>query len=143
MSKKKKIGFGILGAFITILIIVLVIPDPSTTPPAAPTVPPAAETPASLTPSPAPPPVSTKPVLAPAEQTYLTYIEGHADGMSYALGELGRLLQDSQIFNDDWKIEAATYMVLIQFGYEEAQAADCPSSMLHIHNKVCSRLIPS
>ena len=77
----------------------------------------------------------TKPSLTSAEQTYITYIEGHADGMSYALGELGRLLQDPQIFGDDWKIEMVIYMALIQFGYDEAQAADCPSSMLHIHSK--------
>ena len=90
---------------------------------------------ASPPPSVTMPTVSTKPSLTSAEQTYLTYIEGHADGMSYALGELGRLLQDPQIFDDDWKIEVVIYMALIQFGYEEAQAADCPSSMSHIHSK--------
>lgn len=90
---------------------------------------------ASPPPSVTTPTEPTKPSLTSAEQTYLTYIEGHANAMSYALGELGRLLQDSQIFDDEWIIEAATYMALIQFGYEEAQAADCPSSMSHIHSK--------
>ena len=90
---------------------------------------------ASPPPSATMPTEPTKPSLTSAEQAYMTYIEGHANAMSYALGELGRLLQDSQIFDDEWIIEAATYMALIQFGYEEAQAADCPSSMLHIHSK--------
>ncbi len=33
MSKKKKIGFGILGAFVALVIIALVVPSPPTTPP--------------------------------------------------------------------------------------------------------------
>lgn len=81
------------------------------------------------------PPITPSPEsgLTSAEQTYIIYIEGHAEDMSYAFTELSLLLGDAQIFNDEWIIEAATYMVLIQFGYEEAQAADCPSSMSHIH----------
>ena len=81
------------------------------------------------------PPASPRSVLTAAEQTYLTYLEGHALDMSYLTGQLGRLLEDAQIFDDDWIIEIALCMALIQLGYEEIQAEDCPSSMLHIHNK--------
>ena len=84
------------------------------------------------TPSPAPPPIEL--IEIDAELTYLTYLEGHLEGMSYAMGGLAQLVLDPQFSDDDWKAEVLVYMVLIKLGYEEAQAMDCPSSMSHIHN---------
>ncbi len=86
MSKKKKIGFGILGIVVALVIIALVTPSPPTTPPAAPTVPPVAETP---TPAPEPTPPETQqptpaptPAPAPIPEPEPITIEGTGDKAS-------------------------------------------------------------
>ena len=125
--KKAAIIVGIVAVVLIIIIAVAACGEPST-PTRTPTP----------TPSQSPaPPIAT---LTPAESNYLNIIETNSQTCGTALTELGQLLSDAQIFDEDWIVEVAIQMATIRLCYEEMLATTPPDSMLTIHNKYIQAL---
>ena len=92
-------------------------------------------------PIPTPEPVPTEqPALTSAERAYASAIVEQADTIGKALSELGELLQNPQIGNDEWTLQVATQIVIIRGVYDEAMELTPPTSMAEIHLKYTQAL---
>ena len=144
MSRKKKIGLGILGAVVALVIIALVAPtsEPEPFPPPEgyssweayyeeTGQSPATTTPPETTES-APP---SEPAITPSEQAYTITIADHSSKASEALYELSALMSNPLIGDDEWTLNVAVQLVTIQALYDEAIEINPPSSMTNIHYK--------
>jgi len=73
--------------------------------------------------------------LTSAERAYATTIVSQATTVSNAFTELGKLLQNPQIGNEDWTLKMATQLAIIRTAYNKAMEIEPPDSMTHIHYK--------
>ena len=73
------------------------------------------------------------PSLTASEQNYSTTIVDHSSTVGEALTKLGDLMGEPQIGNDEWTLDVATQLVIIQLGYDETLEMEPPSSMADIH----------
>jgi len=80
---------------------------------------------------------STSPptTITAAEQAYALVVADQSTTMSTALTELGDLLQDYRLGDDEWATDVVTQLVKIRMVYNEAMAMTPPSSMTEIHYK--------
>ena len=76
-----------------------------------------------------------KPALTPSEQAYAAAIIDQSTRVSEAFTELGMLLENLQIGDDQWTFRVAVCLVEIRAVYDEAMQLDPPSSMAEIHLK--------
>ena len=73
--------------------------------------------------------------LTPAEKVYATTIGDHAATVCEALTEIGKLMENPLIGNDEWTLDMAVQLAAIRVLYDEAMEMDAPSSMANIHLK--------
>jgi hypothetical protein len=73
--------------------------------------------------------------ITAAEQAYALAVVEQSTTMSAALTELGSLLQNYQLGDDEWTINVATQLATIRMVYDEAMALEPPNSMAEIHYK--------
>jgi len=78
---------------------------------------------------------SEKPTITATEKAYASTVGDQATTVATALTELGDLLQNYQLGNNEWTINVATQMAKIRMVYDEAMAMTPPSSMTEIHYK--------
>lgn len=83
---------------------------------------------------PAPAPAPT-PQLTSSEQAYAITIVAHTTRVGQALTELGELMSNPQMGDDEWRLDVAVQLVTIRALYGEATEIDPPSSMTNIHYK--------
>ena len=124
MSKKKLIGI-IVASILGIFIVIGIATSGGETP--APVTTPAEPAQSTETEEPTP--------LTASEQTYAIAIGEHSGKVSTAFSELGALMSEPQIGNDEWTIDVAVQLVTIQTLYDEAMEMEPPSSMADIHYK--------
>jgi hypothetical protein len=71
--------------------------------------------------------------LSPASAAYMQDMGGIVTEMGKALSALGELAQVPKPTSDDWKIDLATQMVIIQQGHQKLSEMDVPEDMTDIH----------
>lgn len=82
--------------------------------------------------TPATSPTSSSTITA-AERAYASAVADQATTMSNALSELGGLLKNYQLGDNEWTTNVATQLVKIRMVHDEAMAMTPPSSMTEIH----------
>lgn len=75
------------------------------------------------------------PALSSEELNYIDALHNNAATVANALKEFTVLMKNPQIGNDEWTIDVAAQLVIIQFAYDEAIQMNPPESMAHIHYK--------
>jgi len=130
MKKKLLIGLGAIVGIIIIIAVIATTTGPETQPgqiePAQP--PQTQPTPGEITPTPIP-------TLTASEQAYATTIAEDSSKVAKAMSELGSLMSNPQIGNDDWTLKVAAQLATIRVLYDEAMEIEPPSSMTDIHYK--------
>ena len=86
------------------------------------------------------PPVTTTPTLTTEEQVYLETMIGLNELSADVSYEIGILLENPQIFDDDWRFEVALQLSMVRILYEEAEAIEPPSSLSPYHTKYVQSL---
>jgi len=82
-----------------------------------------------------PSPSTGLPAISSEEQSYATAIQDNAYAVANVLEELSFLMTEPEIGNDEWTLDVATQLVIIQLAYDEAIQMTPPDSMAHIHYK--------
>jgi len=82
-----------------------------------------------------PSPSTGLPALSSEEQSYASALQDNVNMVANALKELASLMTEFQIGNDEWTLDVATQLVIIQLAYDEAIQMNPPDSMAHIHYK--------
>jgi len=78
---------------------------------------------------------SETPSLTASEQNYAATMSDHGSRVSEALGNLSDLMGNPQIGYDEWTLDVAIELTIIQLLYDEALEMEPPSSMADIHYK--------
>jgi hypothetical protein len=89
-------------------------------------------------PSALPSPVAPPPEFE--EYVYMDVLTGFLEIDGDTSQELGLLMGNPQILDDDWRFEVAFQVALRRILYEEVKAIDPPSSLSNYHNKYVESL---
>ena len=127
-----KIAIGLLATIIVLVVLGLTVfqetpsrsrsfPPPQKPPSEAPIVRPEA--------------IPEKLPLTSAERAYTSTIVNQTTTVGDAYIELGNLLQNPQIGNEDWTLKVAIQLTKIQITYNKAMEMKPPDSMTNIHYK--------
>ena len=81
-----------------------------------------------------PTPTQGLPESTAAECAYLETLVGQSEDLGDALGRIGELASNPQFFSDEWILDMALQMVIIQITYDEASALDPPGSLQQVHD---------
>jgi outer membrane biosynthesis protein TonB len=112
-------------------------PQPTATPtpvPPTPTPVPPTPTPVPPTPTPVPPTPTPEPALTAEEEAYIEAVVAQAEVMAESLTSLGELMQDPQFFDENWIMNVAVELVLIQMVYDEATELEVPPKFAEVHD---------
>jgi hypothetical protein len=108
-------------------------PEPTPTPaPTATPQPTATPTPVPPTPTPVPP--TPEPALTAEEEAYIEAVVTQAEVMAESLTRLGELMQAPQFFDENWIMNVAVELVLIQMVYDEATELEVPPKFAEVHD---------
>ena len=75
------------------------------------------------------------PSLTASERNYASTMEDHTGRVGEALGNIADLMGSPNIFSDEWILDLAIELTIIELLYDEALEIEPPSSMADIHYK--------
>jgi hypothetical protein len=80
----------------------------------------------------------TSPLTTSSESEYIGKLNVNSSSIGEALIKLGELLQNYEPDSDEWTLQTAGQIVIIQNSYKEAKEFNPPASMIEIHDKYIS-----